>query len=199
MARSSNRTQQFEQLTLDAVRYNSGRGGPRRGAGRPRGARPRVMHRPRERIVARVPVHVTIRLRRGIPTLAPAAVRATVPIIVGRGLCPARLQGGALLDPARPSASTHRSAEQPLDRVWDEERRCPDRQAREPVVSAKRQGARRSLSPAAVANSTRGTTRAALRVAQSPASRRAAAQLTHSRRAAVTGSGEFRALVRRLA
>ena len=27
------------------------------------------MHRPRERIVARVPVHVTIRLRRGIPTL----------------------------------------------------------------------------------------------------------------------------------
>ena len=83
MARSSNRTQQFEQLTLDAVRYNSGRGGPRRGAGRPRGARPRVMHRPRERIVARVPVHVTIRLRRGIPTLAPAAVRATVPIIVG--------------------------------------------------------------------------------------------------------------------
>ncbi len=69
MARSSNRTQQFEQLALDAVRYNSGHGGPRRGAGRPRGARPRVMHRPRERIVARVPVHVTIRLRRGIPTL----------------------------------------------------------------------------------------------------------------------------------
>ena len=27
------------------------------------------MHRPRERIVARVPMHVTIRLRRGIPTL----------------------------------------------------------------------------------------------------------------------------------
>ena len=27
------------------------------------------MHRPRERIVARVPVHVTIRLRRGIPSL----------------------------------------------------------------------------------------------------------------------------------
>ncbi len=58
-----------EQLTLDSVRYHSGRGGPRHGAGRPRGIRPRVMHRYRERIVARVPVHVTIRLRSGIPTL----------------------------------------------------------------------------------------------------------------------------------
>ena len=61
--------QLFEQLTLDAARYNSGHGGPRRGAGRPRGTRPRVVHRPRERIVARVPVHVTIRLRGGIPSL----------------------------------------------------------------------------------------------------------------------------------
>ena len=63
------RTTRFEQLTLDAARYNWGRGGSRRGAGRPRGIRPRVMHRSREPIVARVPVHVTIRLRRGIPTL----------------------------------------------------------------------------------------------------------------------------------
>ena len=31
--------------------------------------RPRVMHRQRECIVARLPVHVTIRVRRGIPTL----------------------------------------------------------------------------------------------------------------------------------
>ena len=65
----ANRTRRFEQLTLDAVRYHSGRGGPRHGAGRPRGTRPRVLHRPRQRIVARVPVHVTIRLRGGIPTL----------------------------------------------------------------------------------------------------------------------------------
>ncbi len=68
MARSTNRKRP-EQLTLDAMRYRTGRGGPRHGAGRPRGIRPRVMHRQRERIVARVPVHVTIRLRRGIPTL----------------------------------------------------------------------------------------------------------------------------------
>ena len=67
MARSTHKL--FEQLTLDAMRYHTGRGGPRHGAGRPRGARPRVMHRLRERIVARVPVHVTIRLRRGIPTV----------------------------------------------------------------------------------------------------------------------------------
>ena len=68
MVRSTNRKRP-EQLTLDAMRYRTGRGGPRHGAGRPRGIRPRVMHRQREHIVARVPVHVTIRLRRGIPTL----------------------------------------------------------------------------------------------------------------------------------
>ena len=68
MARSTHKKRP-EQLTLDAVRYHSGRGGPRHGAGRPRGVRPRVMHRPRESIVSRLPVHVTIRLRRGIPSL----------------------------------------------------------------------------------------------------------------------------------
>jgi hypothetical protein len=57
------------QLTLDAVRYHTGRGGPRHGAGRPRGPRPRVRHRTRPQIVARHPQHVTIRLRRGIPSL----------------------------------------------------------------------------------------------------------------------------------
>ncbi len=68
MARSTHKKRP-EQLTLDAMRYKTGRGGPRFGAGRPRGVRPRVMHRPRECIVARLPVHVTIRLRRGIPSL----------------------------------------------------------------------------------------------------------------------------------
>lgn len=67
MARS--KTRRFEQLTLDAVRYRTGRGGPRHGAGRPRGVRPRVMHRLRERIDARVPLHVTIRLRRDVPSV----------------------------------------------------------------------------------------------------------------------------------
>ena len=104
MARSTHRKRP-EQLTLDAVRYHSGRGGPRHGAGRPRGIRPRVMHRQRERIVARVPVHVTIRLRRGIPSLAPAPVRAKVPFFLERGLRPARLPGRALLDPTRSRAS----------------------------------------------------------------------------------------------
>jgi REP element-mobilizing transposase RayT len=68
MARSTHKKSP-EQLTLDAMRYKTGRGGPRHGAGRPRGTRPRVMHRSRESIVARLPVHVTIRLRRGIPSL----------------------------------------------------------------------------------------------------------------------------------
>jgi REP element-mobilizing transposase RayT len=68
MVRSKDRKKP-QQLTLDVVRYRTGRGGPRQGAGRPRGIRPRVMHRSREGIVARIPVHVTIRLRRGIATL----------------------------------------------------------------------------------------------------------------------------------
>ena len=68
MARSTNQTGPV-QLTLDEVRYHTGRGGPRHGAGRPRGPRPRVLHRTRERIVARVPLHVTIRLRDGLPSV----------------------------------------------------------------------------------------------------------------------------------
>ena len=68
MVRSTHRKKP-EQLTLDAMRYRTGRGGPRHGAGRPRGVRPRVMHRQRAGIVARVPVHVTIRLRRDVPTI----------------------------------------------------------------------------------------------------------------------------------
>ena len=57
------------QLTLDTVRHHSGRGGPRLGAGRPRGKRPRVLHRRRATIDAHAPQHVTIRVRRGLPTL----------------------------------------------------------------------------------------------------------------------------------
>jgi REP element-mobilizing transposase RayT len=68
MVRSS-KSKKPEQLTLDAMRYRTGRGGPRHGAGRPPGIRPRVMHRQREGIVARVPVHVAIRLRRDVPTI----------------------------------------------------------------------------------------------------------------------------------
>ena len=44
-----------KQLPLDDYRLHSGRGGPRVGAGRPRGPRPRVMHREREKIPRRTP------------------------------------------------------------------------------------------------------------------------------------------------
>jgi REP element-mobilizing transposase RayT len=57
------------QLRIDDVRYRTGRGGPRVGAGRPPGPRPRVMHRRRRRIVKHHAQHVTIRLRREIPSL----------------------------------------------------------------------------------------------------------------------------------
>jgi REP element-mobilizing transposase RayT len=44
-------------------------GGRREGAGRPRGPRPRDPHRRRVRLAARFPCHVTLRIRRGIPSL----------------------------------------------------------------------------------------------------------------------------------
>ena len=131
--------------------------------------------------------------------LAAAALRAKVPDVARRGLRPARLPSGALLDPARSRASADRSSEQPVDRVRHEKRRCADRQAGEPAVSAQRQSPRRSLPPAAAAYAARGKPRTALRVAQSPPPRRAAAQSIESSLRRGAGSGEFGALVRRLA
>jgi REP element-mobilizing transposase RayT len=58
-----------KQLTFTDYRHRTGRGGPRRGAGRPRGERPRVLHRAREPIPNGCPVHVTLRVRKGIPSL----------------------------------------------------------------------------------------------------------------------------------
>ena len=115
-----------------------GRGGPRHGAGRPRGIRPRVMHRQRERIVARVPVHVTIRLRRGIPSLRqPRFVRR-----FRSSLSEACVRHGfRVVHYSIQRDHVHlldRSARQPLDRLWDEERRCAHRQAREPALPAQR-------------------------------------------------------------
>jgi REP element-mobilizing transposase RayT len=46
-----------------------GRGGPRVGAGRPRGARARVLHRVRGGVPSGCPVHVTLRVREGLPSL----------------------------------------------------------------------------------------------------------------------------------
>jgi REP element-mobilizing transposase RayT len=57
------------QLTFDDHRRRSGRGGPRRGAGRPRGPRPIVHHVRREGIPRECPVHVTLRVRRELGSL----------------------------------------------------------------------------------------------------------------------------------
>jgi len=55
------------------------RGGPRRGAGRkPNGPRPGVPHERREELSARNPVHVTVRLRAGLPNLRRDAARAAI-------------------------------------------------------------------------------------------------------------------------
>jgi len=63
-----------KQLTFTDYRKRTGRGGPRPGSGRPRGPRPRVWHRERERIPGWCPVHVTLRVRTEVPSLRTVAL-----------------------------------------------------------------------------------------------------------------------------
>src|SRR5688572_21767175 len=57
------------QLTFTDYRKRTGRGGPRPGAGRPRGPRPRALHRARAPVPGECPVHVTVRVRANLPSL----------------------------------------------------------------------------------------------------------------------------------
>jgi REP element-mobilizing transposase RayT len=67
----------YRQLTLDDARTPAGRGGWRPRAGRPRG-RTRVPHTTRERFAARHPLHVTLRVVDGLPSLRRKPVVAIV-------------------------------------------------------------------------------------------------------------------------
>ena len=58
-----------KQLTFSDYRKRTGRGGPRPGAGRPRGPRPRVLHRERAPVPGDCPVHVTLRVKANLPSL----------------------------------------------------------------------------------------------------------------------------------
>ena len=62
------------QLSFKDYRMRTGRGGPRPGAGRPRAPRARVLHRTRVAIAAGCPVHVTLRVRCGVPRLRTRAI-----------------------------------------------------------------------------------------------------------------------------
>lgn len=57
------------QLSFDDHRRRCGRGGPRQGAGRPRGRRSVVYHVRRESLPRDCPAHVTLRVRDDIPSL----------------------------------------------------------------------------------------------------------------------------------
>ena len=63
-----------KQLSFTDYRMRTGRGGPRPGAGRPRGPRPRVLHRERGAVPGHCPVHVTLRVRPGVPSLRGGAL-----------------------------------------------------------------------------------------------------------------------------
>src|SRR5215510_9749063 len=67
--RVSSRGQEAKQLTFTDYRKRNGRGGPRPGAGRPRGPRPRMLHRMRGPVPIDCPVHVTLRVKAGLPSL----------------------------------------------------------------------------------------------------------------------------------
>ena len=71
---SLNVPRQPKQLTFTDHRMRTGRGGPRPGAGRPRGPRPRVLHRARGAVPVSCPVHVTLRVRPGVPSLRGGAL-----------------------------------------------------------------------------------------------------------------------------
>jgi len=61
-------------------------GGPRKGSGRkPRGPRRRVSHRPREGFPAGCPVHVTLRLAEGLPSLRQRATYRALLAALGGG------------------------------------------------------------------------------------------------------------------
>jgi REP element-mobilizing transposase RayT len=62
-----------KQLTFTDYRERTGRGGPRPGAGRPQGPRPRVLHRERAPVPVDAPVHITLRVRADVPSLRTVA------------------------------------------------------------------------------------------------------------------------------
>ena len=78
------RKRQPRQLTLDAARKPSGRGGWRPGAGRPRG-RKTVSHDARERFSAGHPQHVTLRIRPGVQSLRRGKICASVRAVLTAG------------------------------------------------------------------------------------------------------------------
>jgi hypothetical protein len=114
------------------------------------GIRPRVLHRQREGVVARLPVHVTIRLRRGIPTLRqPRFVRR-----FRSSLSEACVRHGfRVVHYSIQRDHVHLLIEAQSNhsiRLRDEECRCAHRQLANPALPAQRQSARRSLSLASV-------------------------------------------------
>ena len=69
---------------MDEARRPTGRGGWRRGAGRPRG-RTKVGHITRERFAARYPLHVTLRVAEGVGSLRKGRVVKVVRGVIAAG------------------------------------------------------------------------------------------------------------------
>ena len=57
------------QISFDDFRMTTGRGGPRKGAGRPAGDRPIVHHVKQRDIPTDGPVHITLSVQKDVPLL----------------------------------------------------------------------------------------------------------------------------------
>lgn len=69
---ANHRLNLWHMPTQQQLQLATGRGGWRPGAGRPRGPRPRTLHRARGAVPGRCPVHVTVRVKAAVPRLRTA-------------------------------------------------------------------------------------------------------------------------------
>ena len=179
------------QLSFDDQRRRSGRGGPRSGAGRPPGPRPRVHHVRRPEFSPRHPAHVTLRVRRGLPSLrrrsfsAPASPQPA-PVAVATGLPPR-----SLLRPARPPAPDRRGGLSRRARAGHAGAGAEGGACREPDLGAARAGSGRALSPAGARHTARGTARAAYVLLNARRHARGRGRLVDPRRLDEASSGRW--------
>ena len=161
------------QLSFTDYRKRTGRGGPRPGAGRPRGpAAARAAPRARGGARGAAPCTCTLRVRPGVRFAARRRAGPRVAALAVRGERARQLPGRALLAPRRSRASDRRGAGEGSARVRHEEHRGSPRARRESRQRAQRAGARRPLPPPQPPLAARGAARACLRAAERAATPR---------------------------
>jgi len=141
----------------------TGRGGPRPGAGRPSGPRPRVPHRRRETLTGSCPLHVTVRVRPDVPSLRTVAVVRAFRRSLARG---SERGDFRVAHYALQGDHAHLIVEASSKRALakrDEQHRGEARAGGEPGGGPARPGAGRPLPPARARHAARGEAGARVR------------------------------------